>query len=97
MGRDPLEELVDIVERVAANRIVQRADIRGLRIRINSCGVRHGKTGGIEENVVADIVEVAEGRRWRPSQSNASRRSNRIRRSASHIAVCVPHSSLSLS
>jgi hypothetical protein len=58
IGRNPLEQLVEFVERVAAGRIVQRAEIGRQGIRINSRRIRHGKTGGIEKNVVADIVEL---------------------------------------
>jgi hypothetical protein len=54
MGQNLLEQLVYIVERVAADCIVQRADIRQQGIRINSRGIRRGKNGGIEKNVVAD-------------------------------------------
>jgi hypothetical protein len=59
MGRDTLEQLVDIVKRVAPDRIVQRAEIRRQGIQINSRVIRRGKTG-IENNVVVDIVEVIE-------------------------------------
>jgi hypothetical protein len=55
-----LEQLADIVERVTADRVVQRAEIRRQGIRIKSCGIRRGKTSGIEKNVVTDILEVAE-------------------------------------
>jgi hypothetical protein len=46
------------VERVSADRIVQRGKIPE-EIRINPRRICRGKTGGIEKNVVADIVEVA--------------------------------------
>jgi hypothetical protein len=39
---------------------LRRAEIRRQGIRINSRGTHRGKTGGIEKNVMADIVEVAE-------------------------------------
>jgi hypothetical protein len=45
---------------VAADRIVQRAEIRRQGIRINFRGIRGGETGGIEKNVLADILKVAE-------------------------------------
>jgi hypothetical protein len=56
--RDRLEQLVDIVERVATDHIVQRAEIRRQGIRINSGRTRRGKTGGIEKNIVADTMKV---------------------------------------
>jgi hypothetical protein len=49
MGQDPLEKLADIVERVAADRIVQRAEICRQGIRINYPGIRRGQNGGIEK------------------------------------------------
>jgi hypothetical protein len=56
MGRDPLGQLVDVVERVAADCIVHHAEICRQEIRINSRGICRGKTRGIEKNFVADIV-----------------------------------------
>jgi hypothetical protein len=58
--RDPLEQLVEIVERVAVGRIVQRPEIRRQGTRINPYGIRRGKIGRLEKKVVTGIVEVAE-------------------------------------
>jgi hypothetical protein len=92
MGGDPPEQFIDIIKQVAADRTMQCAEIR-----INSRAVRRGKTGNIENNIMADIVEVAEDSPLGLSQSIASRRSNLIRQSASHAAVHFPRSSSSSS
>jgi hypothetical protein len=64
--RDPVYQLVDIVEPVTADRIVQFAEIRYQGIWINSRGVRRRKTGGIEKKIAADIVEFADDSPWAP-------------------------------
>jgi hypothetical protein len=74
MRRYPLEQLVDIVECVADDRIVQRAEIRRQAIRINSAGSAVGKPAAWKR-MLWRLWKIL---RWRPSQSIASRRSNQI-------------------
>jgi hypothetical protein len=65
---------------------MQRAEIGHQRIRINSRGICHGKTGGIEKNLVADIMEIAEDSSLAPVRVH---RSSKIESNSSVSISCA--------